>query len=120
MKAIRRMTNSELKAFNIPIRHQIAEHMRMLCLHLASTHLWNMHVNEGHGIKRLERDLENYKRLLNELKSFYEIESSDDITYVCLKGLQDIGFDISKLENLFDIEYSINGRKGKDAKWSRK
>lgn len=57
---------------------------------------------------------------MKELKDFYELEDSDGVEYACLKELKSIGFDTSKLGKTFEVEYSINGRKGKDAKWSRK
>lgn len=122
MKALipRRMSNAEMKALDGSIREQIRQNIDEYCIYLEATYLWNMHTTHGHGLKRLERDLIEFKKHLDELKAFYELEDSDGIEYACLKGLKDIGFDISKLGNTLEVEYSINGRKGKEAKWSRK
>lgn len=115
-----KMTNAQMKALDGSIKEQIRQNIDEYCIYLEATYLWNMHVTHGHGLKRLERDLIEFKKLLEELKAFYELEDSDGVEYACLKGLKDIGFDISKLGKTFEVEYSINGRKGAGAKWSRK
>lgn len=120
MKTVRRMTNSECKAMDGEIRSQIAGHMNAFSEHLSATLLCYMHFHHGHGKKRLEADLVEFKKWLDELKAFYEMDNGDDITYVCIKILKELGFDTSKLIGIYDVEYSINGRKGKDAKWSRR
>lgn len=116
----RKMTNAEMRAMDGEIREQIRRSIDEYRVYLEATYLWHRHVVDGHGIKRLTRDLENYKKFIDELKAFYEIDNTDDVTYACVKELQNIGFDVSQLGKTFEVEYSINGRKGKDAKWSRK
>ena len=120
MNAIRRMTNSEMKALDHSIKEQIRKSIEEYTVFLEATYLWHRHVHDGHGLKRLENDLESFAGFMQELKNFYELEDSDGVEYLCLKELKDIGFDISKLGKTIDVEYSINGRKGESAKWSRR
>ena len=120
MNAIRRMTNSEVKSLDYYTKGQIRKSIEEYAVFLEATYLWHRHVHDGHGIKRLEKDLESFASFMQELKDFYELEDSDGVEYVCLKELKDIGFDISKLGKTISVEYSINGRKGEGAKWSRR
>lgn len=113
MNAIRRRTDYEKKAHDRLIKDQIKEHMIKLAMYLESIFLCTINELEGHGKKRLERDLEEFKKWYNELIAFYDLEDGDDMEFICLKKLREIGFDISLLGNTLKIEYSINGKKEK-------
>ena len=113
MKAItpRKLSNAEMKALNGSIREQIASNISRLERYLEATVLWRMHVKYGCGAKKLENFLEDFKKDLQELKDFYEVDGQEDTELACIHNLKSIGFDTDKLGKAFTVEYTINGRK---------
>ena len=49
MNAIRRMTNSEVKALDRSIKEQIRKSIEEYAVFLEATYLWHRHVHDGHG-----------------------------------------------------------------------
>lgn len=113
MKAItpRKLSNAEMKALNGSIREQIAANISRLEQYLEATVLWRLHEKYGHGAKKLEDFLEDFKKDLQELKDFYEVEGQEETELACIYNLKSIGFDTDKLGKAFTVEYTINGRK---------
>lgn len=113
MKAIipRKMSNAEMKACDGQIRKQIAVHIGLLERYIEATVLWRMHEKYGHGAKRLEDFLEDFKQDLQALKDFYEVDGQEETELACMYNLRSIGFDTEKLGKAFTVEYTINGRK---------
>ena len=102
-----RMTSAEKKARVRETRRQIAECMDKLSILIESVVLWWEHETKGYGKVRLERDLESLKTALSELKTFYELEDTDEMNYACVQKLKALGVDISKLGGAIPIDYSI-------------
>lgn len=112
MKAItpRKLSNAEMKALNGSIREQIAANISRLEQYLEATVLWRLHEKYGHGAKKLEDFLEDFKKDLQELKDFYEVEGQEETELACIYNLKSIGFDTDKLGKAFTVEYTINGK----------
>lgn len=102
-----RVTCAEQKARTRETRRQIAESVEELIRYNAATVLCWMHDEHHHGKVRLERDAESLKAYLAELKDFYELEDTGELRYTCLERLKAIGFDVSKLDGIIPIDYSI-------------
>lgn len=112
MKSIipRKMTNAEMKAMEGEIRKQIAASVGNLQKHIEAIVLWQAHVHFDLDVEELEAFLETFQPALQELKTFYEVETEADTELACVYNLKAIGFDTSKLGNAFSVEYTINGR----------
>ena len=73
----------------------------------AATVLCWMHDEHKHGKVRLERDAESLMDYLAGIKDFYELEDTGELRYACLEKLKAIGLDVSKLDDIIPIDYSI-------------
>jgi hypothetical protein len=112
MKSIipRKMTNAEMRALDGEIRKQVAVGVGNLQSRIEATVLWQLHTQLDLDVEELEAFLEAFQPALQELKTFYEIESAEDTELACVYNLKAIGFDTSKLGNAFPVEYTVNGR----------
>lgn len=113
MKAIlpRKMTNREMQALEGSIREQIGKSVGKLQGNIEAIVLWQLHVQKGWGVKRLEEFLEGFRPALQELMDFYGVDSAEEVEFACVQNLKSIGFDTDKLGKAFPVEYTINGRK---------
>lgn len=113
MKAIlpRKMSNAEMKALDGSIRKQIGQSVGKLQGNIEAIVLWQLHVQKGWGVKRLEEFLEGFRPALQELMDFYGVDSTEEVEFACVQNLKSIGFDTDKLGKAFPVEYTINGRK---------
>ena len=102
-----RMTCAEKKARLRETHRQIADCVDELSRYTAATVLCWMHDVHKHGKVRLERDAESLMAYLNELQTFYELEDTGELRYACLERLKAIDFDVSKLDGIIPIDYSI-------------
>ena len=113
MKAIlpRKMTKREMDALDGSIREQIGQSVGKLKGNIEAIVLWQLHVQKGWGVKRLEEFLEGFRPALQELMDFYGVDSTEEVEFACVQNLKSIGFDTDKLGKAFPVEYTINGRK---------
>ena len=107
----RKMTKREMQALEGSIREQIGKSVGKLQGNIEAIVLWQLHVQKGWGVKRLEEFLEGFRPALQELMDFYGVDSTEEVEFACVQNLKSIGFDTDKLGKAFPVEYTINGRK---------
>ena len=107
----RKMTKREMQALDGSIREQIGKSVGKLQGNIEAIVLWQLHVQKGWGVKRLEEFLEGFRPALQELMDFYGVDSTEEVEFACVQNLKSIGFDTDKLGKAFPVEYTINGRK---------
>lgn len=106
----RKLTNREMKALEGSIRETIAASVGKLSGNIEAIVLWQLHEQLDLSIEELDAFLERFRPALQELKAFYDIESTEDTELACVYNLKSIGFDTEKLGKAFPVEYTINGR----------
>lgn len=107
----RKLSNSQMQALKCEIRGTIASSIEGLSGNIEAIVLWQLHVQKGWGVKRLEEFLEGFRPALQELMDFYGIDSTEEVEFACIQNLKSIGFDTEKLGKAFPVDYTINGRK---------
>ena len=107
----RKMTNAEMKALEGAIRKQIAESVGKLSGNIEAIVLWQLHEQFELTVEELDAFLDRFQPALQELKDFYDVDSTEDTEMACVYNLKSIGFDVEKLGKAFPVEYTINGRK---------
>lgn len=80
------------------IRRQCAEYYRKHEAEMVASMLWQLHIQEGWGVKRLRRFWESYTPNLTKLVDHYEMEDSERF-WLCIRKLKDIGVDIVAWQN---------------------
>lgn len=107
----RKLSNSQMQALKSEIRETIASSVGKLSGNIEAIVLWQLHIQKGWGVKRLEEFLEGFRPALQELMDFYGVDSTEEVEFACVQNLKSIGFDTDKLGKAFPVEYTINGRK---------
>lgn len=103
-----RLSNKERKAIEREIRIQTAKNVRDLSLNLQAIVLWNLHEQLGFGQKRLIEFQRSFLPLIKELQDFYMAEDSEETEFILLYKLKnEVGVDVSQLNDMFQIEYVI-------------
>lgn len=103
-----RLSNKERKAIEREIRIQTAKNVRDLSLNLQAIVLWNLHEQLGFGQKRLIEFQRSFLPLIRELQDFYMAEDSEETEFILLYKLKnEVGVDVSQLNDMFQIEYVI-------------
>lgn len=106
----RKLSNREMQAVQASIRETIAASVGKLSGNIEAIVLWQLHIQKGWGVKRLEEFLEGFRPALQELMDFYGVDSTEEVEFACVQNLKSIGFDTDKLGKAFPVEYTINGR----------
>lgn len=106
----RKLSNREMKALNGQIREQIGNNIVKLSGRIEALVLWQLHVQKGYGVKRLDEFLEDFRPALKELIDFYGLDDTEDVEFACVQKLKSIGFDTDKLGKAFPIEWTMNGK----------
>ena len=103
-----RLSNKERKAIEREIRFQTAKNVKNLSLNLQAIVLWNLHEQLGFGQKRLIEFQRSFLPLIKELQDFYMAEDAEETEFILLYKLKnEVGVDVSKLNDMFQIECVI-------------
>ncbi len=106
----RKLSKREMEALNDSIREQIGQQIAKLSGRIEALVLWQLHIQKGYGVKRLEDFLEGFRPALQELIDFYGLDDTEEVECACIQNLKSIGFDTNKLGKAFPIEWTVNGR----------
>lgn len=106
----RKLSKREMQALDSSIRETIAASVGKLSGNIEAIVLWQLHEQKGYSVEELDEFLEGFRPALQQLKDFYDVESTEDTEMACVYNLKSIGFDTEKLGKAFPVEYTINGR----------
>lgn len=93
-----KMSPAQKRAMMKEIKKQCAEYWRAHETELVGLILWELHTQEGWGVKRLRRFWENFMPAVDELLTHYEMDEKDKF-WICGRKLLDIGVDIEAWQN---------------------
>lgn len=93
-----KMSPAQHRAMMKEIKRQCAEYWREHETELVGLILWELHAQEGWGVKRLRRFWENFMPAVDELLTHYEMDEKDKF-WICGRKLLDIGVDIEAWQN---------------------
>lgn len=104
MKA-RVITNSERKTLMREVDLQTARNVQGLGKNLLAVYLWDKHVHEGHGKKRLLRDAKNFGKMIKELEEFYQFKNGEDMEFLYKYLLKtQCGIDVEQMDDVFEFK----------------
>lgn len=89
------LTKNEHRALEIETRKMIVENERLYRLDMDAAYLYFLHIECGHGKKRLRRDWERFRALIDEVIAHYLVED-EEAPCVCRIKLRDIGVDVEE------------------------
>ena len=96
----------ERKALDIEIRRECAKAVDQMERQVDILMLWQLHVQEGWGKKRLEKFYVEFAKIYDELRRYYqpieerdpdEAKQSDDNIWIMKRQLSEIGVDVDDL-----------------------
>lgn len=91
------LTSKENKAMIDEIRNQIKEYDEKHFIEFDSIILYTLYSEFGFGKDRLRRFFNKFRELYKELGDRYCMP--DDVSFICLTKLKDIGVDLEKWES---------------------
>lgn len=94
----KKMSPGQVRAMQKEIRRQCADYYRKHETEMVALILWELHVQEGWGLKRLRRFWENFMPEMDKMLDHYEM-TEDDRFWLCVRKLKDIGVDIEAWQN---------------------
>lgn len=103
-----RLSNKERREIAREARLQTSKNVKDLSLNLQALVLWNLHVQEGFGKKRLIKFQRSFLPLIKELQNFYMAEDAKETEFILLYKLKnEVGVDVGQLSDMFQIECAI-------------
>ena len=87
----------EKKALDIEMKKAAAKTLDNMEKDIDVMILWQLHIQEGWGKKRLERFYRDFSNAYDQLKRYYEVGDNEPGTYICDKQLKEIGVDVEEL-----------------------
>lgn len=90
------LTSAEQKAVDRAIEDQLAESIRKRDLEIEARVLYAIRSMTGWGKVKLRRVYDEVDEALEDLANRYEMHDDDDLTWLCIKKLNDIDIDIEQ------------------------
>ena len=94
------LTKDEQKALDIEIKRECAKAVDQMERQVDILMLWQLHVQEGWGKKRLEKFYHEFAKIYDELRRYYQTTSddeTDDNFWIMKRQLSEIGVDVDEL-----------------------
>ena len=103
------LTKDEQKALDAEIRRQCAEAVDKMEHQVDILMLWQLHVQEGWGKKRLERFYRDFSVAYEKLRDYYKSDDpkkdvNDDNFWIMDSQLKEIGVDVEALFKEFEAK----------------
>jgi hypothetical protein len=90
------ITNEQRRTIRREVDKQILAADREYSVNFAAGVLWALHVAFGFGAGRLRRMWDEYRKIHDELREYYELRDDVDTCFVCREQLKRIGVDVEE------------------------
>jgi hypothetical protein len=92
------VTNEQWRTIRREVNKAILKADREYSGNFAAGVLWALHTTFGFGPVRLRRMWDEYRKLHDQLREYYELTDDQDTCYLCRQRLKDYGIDIDEWE----------------------
>lgn len=99
------MTSKQRRALRDEINRQLVENVKNLSCNLQALILWELHVQEGWGKKKLLRFQKRFQPAIKMLQEYYQVRTADETDFVCKNRLKnEVGIDVEELDAMLEFE----------------